>query len=312
MTVTILIPIYNVEKYIAECAESLFSQTYQDIEYVFCDDCTPDNSISLLQGVLDKHPERKNAVRIVKQTHNKGLGGARVRLVAEVHSEAFFIADSDDILPINAIEILVKKMEETGKDIVDGAHADYYEGKTGKAQLPFHGSEEQFLNRILCQNVEKNRVWGRLYKADVLKKLPDMFFEGIDYAEDYCAVARLAALTSRAWTDAVVYLYRTDNVSSYTQQGVSKKNLLSYLHSNNEVLRFYRRRGHLPFPLEIGMLNAYRVCHDADITLHEIDENMKYAPEHIRARVLYTMLRSKKMYFLGNILYKICRTITCL
>lgn len=62
MTVTILVPVYGVEKYIAECAESLFSQTYQDIEYVFCDDCTLDKSIEILKSVLDKFPQRKSKV----------------------------------------------------------------------------------------------------------------------------------------------------------------------------------------------------------------------------------------------------------
>ena len=49
MTVTILIPIYGVEQYIADCAESLFAQTYPDIEYVFCDDSTPDCSVRVLE-----------------------------------------------------------------------------------------------------------------------------------------------------------------------------------------------------------------------------------------------------------------------
>ena len=54
MTVTVIVPVYGVEKYIAECAESLFSQTYSDIEYVFCDDCTPDRSIELLREVVEE------------------------------------------------------------------------------------------------------------------------------------------------------------------------------------------------------------------------------------------------------------------
>ena len=55
MTVTILVPVFCVEKYIAECAESLFSQTYSDIEYVFCDDSTPDRSIEVLCEVMERY-----------------------------------------------------------------------------------------------------------------------------------------------------------------------------------------------------------------------------------------------------------------
>ena len=55
MTVTIIVPVYGVEKYIRECAVSLFSQTYDKIEYVFCDDCTPDRSIEILHEVMAEY-----------------------------------------------------------------------------------------------------------------------------------------------------------------------------------------------------------------------------------------------------------------
>ena len=60
MKVSILVPIYGVEKYIEQCAISLFSQTYEDVEYIFVNDCTPDNSISILEKVLAIYPERKS------------------------------------------------------------------------------------------------------------------------------------------------------------------------------------------------------------------------------------------------------------
>ena len=306
MTVTILTPVYAVERYIAECAESLFSQTYPDIEYVFCDDCTPDGSISVLEEVIRRHPERANAVRIIRNERNSGIGLVRARLLEAVRTDCFFFADSDDLLPENAIATLVERMEATGKDIIDGAHADYMAGKVMPPQLTYHGSDEAFCRRVLCQNVEANRVWGRLYKASVLQKLPDMFFEGIDYSEDYCAVARLAALTSRAWTDEVVYLYRRDNLSSYTKN-VSRKNIMSYLRANREVLRFYRQRGHLPFALEIGMLNAYRECRRAGMPPVVADAVMRYVPEHWRARLLCRLLCSSALYALGDRLYRVMR-----
>jgi len=308
MTVTILVPIYNVERYIAECAESLFTQTYQDIEYVFCDDSTPDNSISVLQGVLEKYPERKERTRIMRTQRNSGIGMVRKLLVEAVHSDAFFFADSDDILPKNAIESLVKKMEECNSDIVDGAHADYFNGMVGPAQLTYHGSDRVFQHRILCQNVEANRVWGRLYKTEVLRKLPDMFFEGIDYSEDYCAVARLAAVTSRAWIDDVVYLYRKDNPVSYTKN-VSEKNMLSYLRANAKVLEFYKQRGRLPLSLEVGILNTYRECRRNGISLVTADGIVNYIPERLCTKRIYRALRSDNYYYLGDRLYRLLRLV---
>ena len=133
MTVTIIVPIYDVEKYIAECAESLFAQTYSDIEYVFCDDCTPDRSMEVLRKVMERHPERKEHVRIIRNEQNKGLGGTRRHLISHINSEAFIIVDSDDVLPSDAVKILVNRMKETDTEIVDGAYAIYVDGKADKA-----------------------------------------------------------------------------------------------------------------------------------------------------------------------------------
>lgn len=58
--ISVVVPIYNVAQYIERCAHSLFAQTYKDIEYIFVDDCSPDNSIELLKKVLLFYPQRKN------------------------------------------------------------------------------------------------------------------------------------------------------------------------------------------------------------------------------------------------------------
>ena len=62
--VSVVIPVYGVEKYIERCARSLFEQTYDNIEYIFVDDCTKDRSIEILQKVLEDYPNRKNQVKI--------------------------------------------------------------------------------------------------------------------------------------------------------------------------------------------------------------------------------------------------------
>ena len=57
--VSVIIPVYNVEKYIEKCARSLFEQTLDDIEYIFIDDCSPDNSMLVLSKVLKSYPKRE-------------------------------------------------------------------------------------------------------------------------------------------------------------------------------------------------------------------------------------------------------------
>ena len=62
--VSVIIPVYNVEKYIEHCARSLMEQTLMDIEYIFVDDCTPDHSMEILQRVLTDYPERLENIRL--------------------------------------------------------------------------------------------------------------------------------------------------------------------------------------------------------------------------------------------------------
>ena len=309
MTVTVIVPVYGVEKYIAECAESLFAQTYSDIEYVFCDDCTPDRSIEMLCEVMERYPERMERVRIIRNETNQGIGATRKRLVSEVNTDTFLFVDSDDVLPVNAVETLVKRMKETDTDIVDGAYAIYVDEKAGKVIAPPHDEPSKYLDKILCQNIILPRVWGRLYKTSVLNKVKDLFIEGIDFAEDICATSRLACVTSRSWTDNVVYYYRVDNINSYTRN-ITKKNVLSYFRAMSVVLSFYhQRKGHLPMSLEIGVLNAYRQCGRSNIPVSKADEVISYVPEHFSAQLLYWLFHRKSKFVLKltDYLYRLIR-----
>ena len=77
LKISILTPIYGVEKYIEQCARSLFEQSYASIEYIFVDDCTPDKSIGILQSLLKEYPGRAQQVRIIHHDRNRGVGAAR-------------------------------------------------------------------------------------------------------------------------------------------------------------------------------------------------------------------------------------------
>lgn len=311
MTVTILVPIYGVERFIAECAESLLSQTYPDIEYVFCDDGTKDRSVEVLRSVVARHTERAGHVRIIANDRNRGLGATRSHLLSEVRTAAFAFVDSDDRLPLEAIATLVARQRETGADIVEGAYQEFGAAGLGTVSLPSHVSADSYLRRVLCQNVVSNRVWGKLYLTEAARRVPDLFAEGVDYAEDYRATACLATVASRAWTDTVVYHYRTDNSASYTAAAANKRNVRQYLRASHDVMAFYRRRCHLPFALELGMMNAWRVARRAGLAAAEVDKITRYEPESLTARLIYRLLRGSALpHAIGETLYRTARWIT--
>ena len=104
MKVSLLVPVYGVEKYIRQCSRTLFGQTYDDIEYVFVDDCSPDNSVAVIRQVLAEYPHREQQVRIVRHDHNRGLGAARKTALEAATGDFVLNVDSDDYLSLDAVE----------------------------------------------------------------------------------------------------------------------------------------------------------------------------------------------------------------
>ena len=104
--VSVIVPIYNVEAYIERCAISLFEQTLDDIEYIFVNDCTPDNSMMILSEVLSRYPQRKEQVRIINQPKNQGAAKAREDGIKEARGEYIIHCDSDDWVDKNIYQLL--------------------------------------------------------------------------------------------------------------------------------------------------------------------------------------------------------------
>ena len=77
MKISVIVPIFKVERFIERCAESLFNQTFEDFEVIFVDDASPDSSIKVLESVIAKFPAFHDRVRIIRHEKNKGLRCSR-------------------------------------------------------------------------------------------------------------------------------------------------------------------------------------------------------------------------------------------
>ncbi len=85
--VSVIIPVYKVEPYMARCARSLFSQTMEDLEFIFIDDCSPDRSIDVMREVLEEFPERKDQVVVYRMPRNSGQAAVRMQGLALARGE---------------------------------------------------------------------------------------------------------------------------------------------------------------------------------------------------------------------------------
>ena len=116
--VSIIIAIYNCEKYIEECARSLFEQTLNDIEYIFVNDATPDNSITILKSIIENYPNRKPFIKIINLEKNGGVSNARRIGIENANGEYVIHADSDDWVDKDMYQGLYQRAKESDADIV--------------------------------------------------------------------------------------------------------------------------------------------------------------------------------------------------
>lgn len=116
--VSVIIPIYGVESYIERCARSLFNQTLDDIEYIFVDDCSPDNSVKILREVLCEYPERESQTKIVRTPINSGLPAARRYGLQFISGDYVIHCDSDDWVDIKMYESMYNATVDGRYDVV--------------------------------------------------------------------------------------------------------------------------------------------------------------------------------------------------
>ena len=224
LVVSILVPVYGVEKYIGKCAASLFEQTYENIEYIFVNDHTHDNSISILKKTIDKYPLRKPYVKIISHAENKGLAIARNTALENSSGDYLMHVDADDFIGKNAVKIMLKKAVETDADIVSCNFFLSYGDKHKIVHNDIPEKKEDYIISLLTKRTSPC-IWGKLFMADLYKKQKIRAIEGLNYGEDYVTVPRLVYFAKHiVHIDEPLYYYNQYNQSAYTKN-ISQKSL---------------------------------------------------------------------------------------
>lgn len=297
MKISVLVPIYGVEKYISECTKTLFEQTYKDIEYIFVDDCTPDNSITILQQLLSNYPQRQKQVNIIHHTHNKGLGAARKTAFEAASGDFVMNVDSDDYLTLDAVEKLVAKQKETGADIISSSYTSQFEDGTTVLHQEPNLSKDDCLKLMLIQNTLLPHIWARLIRRSLYIEHHITSVEGINMAEDLALTPRLIhAAKSISYIEDSTYYYRDDSSASTFANHLSPKHVFSLLKANQELWAYFTKNdleGKYLFAIEIGMLNTYQLALKSGLSKKEITEILSYKPRHLLFRILHGLFAHK-------------------
>lgn len=238
--VSVLIPVYKVEKYIERCAISLFSQTIiEGIEFIFIDDASPDNSIQVLKNLLEKYPTRQKQVKII--THEKNSGSASARNTGFRHASGEYIiyCDSDDWVEPNMYEMLYQKAAETNADLVA---CDYW-GDYSKKKIKYNQTpccDLTTYKRLIITGKLHNSLWNKLIRKNIYNRLEFLFTDGVDLWEDVSVLCRLIYYVQKiSFVRLPLYHYYQANNNSYTKQFNDR--LLSNIEQASKiVIDFYK------------------------------------------------------------------------
>lgn len=206
--VSVIIPVYGVEKYIERCARSLFEQTLNDIEYLFIDDCTPDNSMTILKRVLEDYPHRKSQVILHRMPYNSGQALVRKWGMQNASGEYVIHCDSDDWIEHSMYKEMYKKAIEDKSDIV----LCRYVRTDGISQTDefVYFNEKTLLSDMLLEKTNWNLV-TRLVKRELLK---NVHYPQTNMGEDFSIACQITILANKTSYIPKAYYYYYFNPNS--------------------------------------------------------------------------------------------------
>ena len=214
--VSMLIPIYGVEKFIERCAVSLFEQTYQNIEYIFVNDCTKDNSVVILKNVVERYPQRKPQVRIIEHETNKGLAGARNTAVAAATGEFVMHVDSDDYVDKDIVKKAILSQKKVDADIVIVDFKKAYPTFDIEVRHPVFSNTTLYCISVLERNIP-NTIWGKLIRRRLYVDNSVCCLEGNNQGEDYQVLPKLYYYAKNiANLSQCLYYYDCQNEGAYS------------------------------------------------------------------------------------------------
>lgn len=209
--ISVIIPAYNAEKYLAECLESVKNQTFSDFEVIIVNDASTDSTAEIAQRFAAQDPRFK----LLQLSSNHGLSGARNRGLSNATGEFITFLDSDDCLYPQALQFMTEGIENYNTEIirVEFLRNDYFHPKLYPSPSYIVYNTAEALTIALYQSIQMNSACGMLISKDFVVKAGG-FREGIWY-EDLDAFYRFFEQTDRiAFIPLPLYFYRL-NLKSF-------------------------------------------------------------------------------------------------
>lgn len=212
---SVVVPVYKVEKFLKICLDSIINQTYQNLEIILIDDGSPDNS----GKICDRYADKDKRVKVIHQK-NSGLSGARNTGTEIAKGDYITYVDSDDWLDVRMYDILMKKIQQYDLDMArcaayssDGDSEETIMPKTEHKNIVLTGESifERYFDEFLCKI-----VWNAVYKKEIVKGIISP--EKCHSQDNYVSGMYLYRTKRMMIIDEPLYYYRK-NPESITNSG---------------------------------------------------------------------------------------------
>ena len=232
--VSVITPIYNVERFIVRCVTSLMEQTLNDVEYIFVDDATPDDSIFLLKQVIGQYPDRKNDIRLIAHEKNRGLPAARNSGLAVAKGEYIFHCDSDDFMEPDMLRLLYNKAKECNADIVWCDWWLSFAKNERYMKQPEYATPLDALKGMLSGAMKFN-VWNKLVRRTLYVENRIEFPAGYGMGEDMTIMRLFAHANNVVYLPEAFYHYVQLNTGAFSKT-YSSRHLKELQHNVSALL----------------------------------------------------------------------------
>lgn len=237
--VSIVVPIYKVEKYIDRCIESLLNQSYKNLEIILVDDGSPDKC----GDICEEYALKDKRIKVIHK-ENGGLSDARNFGMRYITGEYTLFLDSDDYIEKDCIEYLLKIAKENKSDIVQsGFYYDYgeyllydnryYDEKTSIINLDNYS----LMKELVINERVKNFAWGKLYKTKLIKEIS--FKKGVLFEDVFWAHKVMKNVSRYTITHKPLWYYLQRNDSIVGKYSTKNLDILKGLYERKEFLKKY-------------------------------------------------------------------------
>lgn len=276
--VSIIVPVYGVEKYIDKCLDSLVKQSLKEIEVIVVNDGTKDNSQKIIDKYVKKYPDKIKS--FIKE--NGGQGSARNYGLEKASGEYIGYVDSDDFIEKDMYKKLYNKAKEKDYDIVVCGNYNVSEDYQNKNVDAFISNYNSDLENIFFG---KMAVWNKIYKRDILVKNKLEFKEKVWYEDLAFTLKAIMNSNNFAFIDEPLYDYLIRVGSTMNNSNVTRN--LEILDAFNDILSYIKHNKKEEYFSKIEFLAIDHIYISAIVRVLKADSDKNIKKETIEKLINY-------------------------